>query len=84
MHDTEKLQMAALALLEKSTLPPAVKDSAKVDAPEFGLVWGYWVDGNFVVGERVDGDSYNAKAKTLAVKFADAVESAEADIRKAA
>lgn len=74
MHDAGKLVVAAEALLARPEVPTDVKGKVSTTQADFCLMWGYISHGVFVQGGRVEGDSYDAKAKTLAVALADSVE----------
>jgi hypothetical protein len=77
MHDAGKLQTAARALLKSETVPAEVRAVASADNAEIVAMWGLMSGDVFLPGGRINGDTFDAKAKTLAVAFADAVEDDE-------
>lgn len=79
MHDAAKLKKAARKLLRSETVPVEIRQTASADDAEFVAMWGLMSGGVFIPGKRIEGDIFDAKAKTLAVAFADAVENDEED-----
>jgi hypothetical protein len=79
MHDTAKLLKAVRALLTSETVPAEIRKVASADNSEVVAMWGFMSGDVLVPGGRIEGDIFDAKAKTLAVAFADAVENDEED-----
>lgn len=69
MQDAGKLEAAARNLLAEADIAPEKKAHVSTSKAEFCLVWGYMSEGVFVPGERVAGDNYDAKARTLAEAY---------------
>jgi hypothetical protein len=81
MHDAAKLQRAVRALLTSEAVPVELRKSASADNAEVVAMWGFKSGDLLVPGGRIEGGIFDAKAKTLAVAFADAasVENDEED-----
>lgn len=79
MHDTAKLRKAVRALLTSETVPADIRKVASADNAEVVAMWGFMSGDLLVPGGRIEGDIFDAKAKSLAVAFADAVENDEED-----
>lgn len=78
MHDAKVLETAARNLLvDDLRLSPEAKAHISIEDAEFCLVWGYISDGVFVSGKRVEGDTFDAKARTLAAEYAKESEKAD-------
>lgn len=80
MHDTAKLQKAVCALLTSETVPAEIRRVASADNARIVAMWGFMSGDVLVPGGCIEGDIFEAKAKTLAVAFADAVENDEEDL----
>lgn len=70
MQDQGKLAQAAENLLTEPHVPAEVRNRASASKADFCLMWGYLSEGVFVPGKRVEGDIWDAKARTFAEAYA--------------